>query len=67
MELLGPKIEDFGEFLKDVPIGDWVAISHDEDYIVAHAPELKEAVRLAKERGEPSPILTRKHEPLPFF
>jgi len=46
---------DFGNLLKDVPEGDWVAISEDETRVLAHGPNLN------KIREEvPTGIIIRK-------
>lgn len=57
--LLAPAVYDFGELLKDLPPGAWVAISHDEQRVVAYAAEMRDAVKKANEAGEQDPIVSR--------
>ena len=52
-------VDDFGELLKDVPAGAWVAISQDEQRVVAYAAEMRDALSRAKELGEELPIVFR--------
>jgi hypothetical protein len=54
-----PPVTDFGELLKDVPPGAWVAISQDEQRVVACAAEMRDALSQAKELGEECPIIFR--------
>ena len=51
--------KDFGQLLAGIPAGAWVAISHDEQRVVAYAAELREAISKAKELGEEDPIILR--------
>jgi len=62
VEITGPhpNMVDLGEFLRDVPPGNWVAASRDGERVVAYAAELEEAIKLAEERGEPSPLVLKK-------
>jgi hypothetical protein len=56
---MAPPVKDFGELLKDVPPGAWVAISQDEQRVVAYAAEMRDALLKAKELGEEHPIIFR--------
>jgi hypothetical protein len=38
---MAPPVADFGELLKDVPPGAWVAISQDEQRVVTYAAEMR--------------------------
>jgi hypothetical protein len=49
---MAPPVKDFGELLKDVPPGAWVAISRDEQRVVAYAAEMRDALSKAKELGK---------------
>lgn len=51
--------KDLSKLLLDIPKGAWVALSHDEQRVVAHAPELNEAIRIANSLGESDPVVTR--------
>jgi hypothetical protein len=59
MAAMAPMVHDFGKLLKGVPLGAWVAISHDEDRVLAYAAELKDAIRKAQELGEENPVIVR--------
>ncbi len=50
---------DFTTVLKDAPVGEWIALSNAEDRIVATAISLEDAIVLAKERGEESPVMMK--------
>ena len=52
-------IKDVTKLLADVPKGAWVALSNNEDRVIAYAAELQEVLRKAKEAGESDPIITR--------
>lgn len=52
-------IKDVTKLLADVPKGAWVALSNNEDRVIAYAVELQEVLRKAKEAGESDPIITR--------
>ena len=54
---------DFTAILKDAPVGAWIALSSDEERIVANAPEFEDAMALAKERGEAEPVLMKLPPP----
>ncbi len=55
-------VKDVSKLLADVPKGAWVALSRDEERVIAYAAELQEALRKAKEAGENDPIITRVPE-----
>jgi hypothetical protein len=59
MAAMAPMVHDFGKLLEGVPVGAWVAISHDEDRVLAYAAELKDAIRKAHELGEKDPVIVR--------
>ena len=48
---------DLTTVLRDAPVGDWIALSHDQQRIVATAKTLNAAVETAKSLGEEEPIL----------
>jgi hypothetical protein len=62
--LAAPKIalKDFSGILAGIPKGAWVALSNDEQKVVAYAAELQEALRMAKDAGESHPIVLRVPE-----
>jgi hypothetical protein len=62
--MLGAK--DISRLLKDVPKGAWVALSNDEERVVAHAPELEEALNKARDAGESDPVVTRVPQHGPY-
>lgn len=55
-------VKDVSKLLASVPKGAWVALSNDEDRVIAYAAELQEVLRKAKEAGESDPIITRVPE-----
>ena len=52
-------VKDISKLLIGVPKGAWVALSRDEDRLVAYAAELQEALKKAKEAGENDPVVIR--------
>jgi hypothetical protein len=54
--------KDVSKLLVNVPKGAWVALSKDEERLVAYAAELPDAIRKAKEAGEPDPVIIRVPE-----
>jgi uncharacterized protein DUF5678 len=56
---MAPVVTDFGKLLEGIPQGAWVAIAQTENRVVAHAAELKDAIRRAQELGEQNPIVVR--------
>jgi hypothetical protein len=59
MVVMVPSVTDLGELLKDVPPGAWVAISQDQQRVVAYAAEMRDALSKTKELGEECPIIFR--------
>jgi hypothetical protein len=55
-------VKDVSRLLAGVPKGAWVALSRDEERLIAYAAELQEVLKKAKEAGEPDPIITRVPE-----
>lgn len=50
---------DFTVILKDAPVGQWIALSHSQDRIVATAKVLADALARAKELGEDHPVVMK--------
>jgi hypothetical protein len=48
--------------LINIPKGAWVALSRDQDKVLAYAAELQDAIQKAKEAGENDPIVMRVPE-----
>ena len=59
MAAMAPAVIDFGELLKDVPPGAWVALSHDEKTVIAYAAEVRDVIEAAREKGEEFPVVLR--------
>ena len=55
-------VKDVSKLLAAVPKGAWVALSKDEERVIAYAAELQEVLQKAKEAGENDPIVTRVPE-----
>jgi hypothetical protein len=60
MTLAAPR--DISKLLVDVPKGAWVALSTNEDRVIAYAAELQEVLAKSKAAGEADPIVTRVPE-----
>jgi hypothetical protein len=54
--------KDISKLLADVPKGAWVALSKDEERLIAYAAELQDVIQKAKDAGENDPIVTRVPE-----
>lgn len=52
-------VKDISKLLVDVPKGAWVALSRDEERIVAYSAELQDAIQKAKAAGEENPVMIR--------
>jgi hypothetical protein len=55
-------VKDFSKLLADIPKGAWVALSNDEERVVAYAAELQEVIQKARDAGEKDPIVMRVPE-----
>jgi hypothetical protein len=55
-------VKDISRLIAGLPKGPWVALSADEERVVAYAPELQEAIQKAKEAGENNPVVLRVPE-----
>lgn len=55
-------VKDISKLLADVPKGAWVALSKDEERLIAYAAELQDVIQKAKDAGENDPIVTRVPE-----
>jgi hypothetical protein len=52
-------VKDISELLAGIPKGAWVALSRDEERVIAHAAELQDVLNAAKKAGEADPVITR--------
>jgi hypothetical protein len=48
---------DFARLLKDIPSGDWVALSEDGKVVIASGPDRRAVLQEAGDRGERNPIV----------
>jgi hypothetical protein len=55
-------VKDVSKLLSNVPKGAWVALSKDEERLVAYAAELSEVLEKAKQLGEADPVVMRVPE-----
>ncbi len=55
-------VKDVSKLLAGVPKGAWVALSRDEERVIAYAAELQDAIQKAKDAGENDPIVIRVPE-----
>ena len=51
--------KDVSKLLAEVPKGPWVALSRDEERVIAYAAELFQALEKERERGENDPVVLR--------
>lgn len=58
--MLAPK--DLSKLLAGIPKGAWVALSSDQERVVAYAAELQDAIQKSKAVGEHDPIMVRVPE-----
>jgi Family of unknown function (DUF5678) len=54
--------KDITKLLESIPKGAWVALSNDQEAVVAYDAELTEAVKKAKAKGENNPVIVRVPE-----
>lgn len=54
--------KDISKLLAGLPKGVWVALSKNEDRVMAYAAELDEAIQKAKAAGEDDPVVIRVPE-----
>ena len=57
-----PAVRELSELLKGIPKGSWVAISRNEESVIAYAPTLEQVLEKAKEAGEDRPVVIRVPE-----
>jgi hypothetical protein len=50
---------DISKIFEGIPSGCWVTLSHDEKCVLGYSPDFDSAVRMAREKGEDAPIITR--------
>ena len=55
-------VKDISKLLVNVPKGAWVALSRDEERLIAYAAELPEVLAKAKDHGEIDPVVVRVPE-----
>jgi hypothetical protein len=55
-------VKDISRLTAGLPKGAWVALSADEERVVAYAAELQEAIQKAKVAGENNPVVLRVPE-----
>lgn len=55
-------VRDISKLLLGIPKGAWVALSSDQQRVVAYASELQEALQKAKSEGEDDPVMVRVPE-----
>jgi len=60
MVMIGTK--DISKLLAGIPKGAWVALSKDEDRVVAYSADLQDAIDQANQKGENDPVVIRVPE-----
>ncbi len=53
------QVLDFTTILKSAPVDEWIALSSQQDRIVATAEQLEDAIALAKACGEDEPVMMK--------
>jgi hypothetical protein len=53
------KVRDMAKIFEGIPSGSWVMLSRDEERVLAHSPDFDAALRIAGEKGEDDPVITR--------
>ena len=57
-----PAVKELSELLKGIPKGSWVALSRNEESVIAYAATLEQVLQKAKETGEDRPVVIRVPE-----
>jgi hypothetical protein len=52
-------VKDISKLLVGIPKGAWVALSKDEERVIAYSAELPDVLDAAKKGGETDPVITR--------
>jgi hypothetical protein len=52
-------VKDISKLLAGIPKGAWVALSKDEERVIAYSAELPDVLDAAKKVGETDPVITR--------
>ena len=53
---------NLSKILEGVPRGAWVAISEENQTVVAYGSDMRAVLKEAKDKGEPDPLITRVPE-----
>ena len=56
------EVKDISKLLAGIPKGAWVALSKNEERVVAYAAELQDTISKAKAAGENDPVIVRVPE-----
>lgn len=54
--------KDVSKLLAEIPKGAWVALSKDEERVIAYGAELFQVLEKAREQGENDPVVLRVPE-----
>lgn len=57
-----PAVKELSELLQGIPKGSWVALSSNEERVIAYAATLEQVLAKAKEAGEERPVVIRVPE-----
>jgi hypothetical protein len=52
-------VKDISKLLAGIPKGAWIALSKDEERVIAYSAELPDVLDAAKKVGETDPVITR--------
>jgi hypothetical protein len=53
------KVRDMAKVFDGLPRGTWVMLSRDEEHVLSRSLDFEEAIRIASEKGEENPLITR--------
>jgi hypothetical protein len=53
------KVRDMSKIFEGIPAGSWVMLSRDDERVLAYSPDFDTAVRMASEKGDDDPVITR--------
>lgn len=57
---MASSIENLPELLRDIPAGDWVAISEQNQQVLAYDPDAQVVLNEARTQGVEQPLIIRK-------
>jgi Family of unknown function (DUF5678) len=59
VDIVATALIHFAELLKDVPAGVWVAISEEEQKVVAFGADIQQVIAEARDKGVKTPLIVK--------